>query len=74
MTYAFNLQSTNQQHSALSIYTNSIVVYQDIRKTIIYSIVNKLLYKIILAAIAYNIIISAKQILGNLNNLANTLF
>jgi len=44
----------------LSIYTNSIVVYHGIKKTVIRSVVNKLLHKIMLAAIAYNITISAK--------------
>ena len=58
----------------LSIYTNSIVVYQGLKKTVIYSIANKLFYKIILAIIVYNIIISAKKFLGNLNSLTNTLF
>ena len=57
----------------LSIYTNNIVVYQSIKKTVIYNIANKSLYKIRLAAIAYNIIISAKWILSNLNGLANIL-
>jgi len=49
------------------------VVYQGIKKTVVYSVVNKSLYKIMLAAIAYNITISAKWILGNLNSLANIL-
>jgi len=73
IAYIFNLWSTNWQYSALSIHTNSIVVYHGIKKTVICSIANKLLRKIILAAIAHDIIISVKWILGNLNSLANTL-
>ena len=44
----------------LSIYTNSIVVYYSIKKTVVCGIANKLLYKIMLAVIVYNIIISIK--------------
>jgi len=73
IAYVFNLWSTNWQYSALSIYTNSMVVYHGIKKTIVCSVANELLRKIILAAIAHDIIISAKWILGNLNSLANTL-
>jgi len=73
IAYTFNLWSINWQYSALSIYTNSMVVYYSIKKTVIRNIANKSLYKILLAAIAYNITLSVKWILGNLNGLANTL-
>jgi len=73
IAYAFNLWSTNWQYSALFIYTDSIVVYYSIKKTVIRGVVNELLYKILLAAIAHDITLSVKWILGDLNGLANIL-
>ena len=73
IAYIFNLWSTNWQHSALSIYTDSMVVYYGIKKTVVRGVVNESLRKILLAAIAYDIILSAKWILGDLNGLADAL-
>ena len=60
IAYTFNLWSTNWQYSALSIHTNSMVVYHGIKKTVVHSIANKSLRKIMLAAIAHDITISVK--------------
>ena len=60
IAYAFDLWSTNWQHSALSIHTDSIVVHQGIEKTVVRGVANESLRKIMLAAIAHDITISAK--------------
>jgi ribonuclease HI len=73
IAHAFNLWSTNWQHSALSIHTDSMVVHHGIEKTVVRGVANESLRKILLAAIAHDITLSAKWIPGDSNGLADAL-